>query len=416
MTRFPAYLVALLAMAATVQGQSPGETTVAKNIYATIVAAAETRTSVPLLLDPSLPINTDSGHSQAAQLVLDTLVDSLPLPQWVFSPNRASLRETLASIADSAEFSPAESRAADALTADEQALLYLDQNPSRPTDEYRTLLDLTKRLKDADRALKAEKDPRQRAQLELERADATLRLTALPHLDELRRVARKAAAPNGAHHQASRKNLRDSIAGYQRPTFTPAFERWPDSSGWVRLDVSLNTGANVPEFAAGPPGLNRASWAPAAVQRLAGNNATAISLEIKRIFVSRPSLDLSFVTAPGWTMADGSLLSDGQLLTDGKRPAGRMPLLISAILLARNISIKTRLAKSTQLALLGAAADSRLKFGPLSLGGEYSVPPGNLRFFPALGSRGLASPEMQVIAVFCDQVPLSPAPNIAPRH
>jgi hypothetical protein len=302
--------------------------------------------------------------------------------------------------------STAEQGHSEELSEAEIGLLFVDGNRDQPTEGYTAYLQLNKRIADATALIKTESDPHKRAELNLERSEASLRLSALPKADDFRVAAAKLNKLGRPIRTLDKSAMLKMATAYKGPQFMPRIEKWNDSSGWVRIETTLDDTSSAPIFAVGPSDFAHGPWTP---QTFPATKVTKLSLEVKRVLVTRNGIDQSVFYSNNWSTDDGTLISDGKSLVNGERMTGRMPLLITALLLCRNVAISTNLTREAQSSALSASRTASLRFGTISIGGSYLIPASDLRYYPAIGSRGLLNPELQVIALLCEQIGPSPS-------
>ena len=393
---------------------SPAEVSiVAKAIYGNIAAVSTNKRDALILLNPSVPLEWPSSQPKNLEQSIKAMADSLPEPRWILNPKKDSVRTIYLYIAANATFAKTadDGPPADQLTPEETDLLFKNGDRSQPSEAYQKYLDLNQRVANASASIKKESDPQKRAALDLERSQAALQLSALPHLDEIRSASRKLSASETRPSTFSRARLQKILAAYKGPQFTPPIDKWNDGSGWVRIETTVNTSFDSPIFAVGPSASADSWWEPTTADGLFGRRASKIAFEIKRVLVDRGSLDLSLFEAKNWRLSDDTLISDGQALTAGVAMKGKMPLIITGLLLCRNVVVTTPMSSDAQSAALAASNADGFAFGPILLGGRYLAPTTGDRFYPSLGVRGITTPEIEILAVVSSQVPLSPNPD-----
>ena len=385
----------------------------AKAIYGNISASSTIKQEALLLLNPSLPVEWPAQNSGTLEGRIQSLADSLPEPQWIFSPKKDTFRDILSLVAQHGHFAKVSDTGAmrEGLTESEAQLLFQRGDRTRPTEEYTQFLDFSRRISDAAASIKKQTDAHKRAELDLERSEASLRLSALPHLDEIRRATRKLDSAPGHQTMLDKDHILKMLSSYRGAQFTPRIDKWSDASGWVRIEAPINESYDAPIFAVGPSEFSDDWWSPKALNGLFGKKVSRLSFEIKRVLVDRPGMDLSIFDLRSWKFDDDTLLSDGQLLVHGSAMKGRMPLLVVGLLLCRNIVVSTPYSADAHNGAISASGQDAFRFGTLLLGGAYLLPPSKDRFYPALGARGITSPEIQVIALISNQIGLSPNPD-----
>lgn len=176
-------------------------------------------------------------------------------------------------------------------------------------------------------------------------------------------------------------------------TTYPPVEQWATGTGWHPMTFqqadlqapSSNDTAPLPARNAQAP-----AWAPGMV----------LSVELKRVKVTRPWMDPAIFSAHTWMLQENA----GFLMVSTGNPAdpspGVMPLYVTGLLLARKLS------------LTGCRGREPGRLGPFDLGGVQSGRPAMThRTIRSSAGTTIEVPDPQIIAFICQVVPRSPAPD-----
>jgi len=204
----------------------------------------------------------------------------------------------------------------------------------------------------------------------------------------------------------NREFLNAQLRGGGRPwlpvTTFPPVEQWMTGTGWHPMSFRREDlqRALPPGTAAPPPERAGKGRTPPA----AWSRTLVLTVEVKRVAVSRPWMDSALFGARSWTLPG----RDGFTRVSSGRPADRdpgpMPILVTGLLLARKLSL-TGFAQDP-----GVRAPARM--GPFDLGGTRSGLPGlRRRLEPTPDGIAITVPDPQIVAFFCQTVPMSPNPD-----
>lgn len=142
----------------------------------------------------------------------------------------------------------------------------------------------------------------------------------------------------------------------------------------------------------------------------------ALTFEIRRVLLNRPWMDPTVYGARNWRWKQNSN-SAGQLISagvagDGKPPQGLAPLKPVELILARNVTLSgdwgTAMSTSYHSQENGGA---HVGWGPFSFGGNYSHSYSQSEDHTTATANSLAAPDVQIIGVLADEVPLTPNPD-----
>jgi hypothetical protein len=167
-------------------------------------------------------------------------------------------------------------------------------------------------------------------------------------------------------------------------TTNPPVEQWLSGTGWHPLtfrQADLQAPAAQEEV---PLPLDRRrgasptpAWSP----------GLTLTVQVKRVNVSRPWMDLSIFSAHTWALSQATGFERVSSGNPADQEPGPMPIIITGILLAR------------KLELAGYPGKLPGRLGPFGLGG--AKPDGTT----------ISVPDPQIIAFFCQVVPKSPSPD-----
>jgi hypothetical protein len=180
----------------------------------------------------------------------------------------------------------------------------------------------------------------------------------------------------------------------------PPLDEWLQDQGWhpwsfqqadLRQQVAPKT--QVPLAAGGAP---IASIDPGLMASL------SLTVEVKRVNISRPWLETKIFSAHTWRMgptAAFSRVSTGNL---ADKDPGIMPMIVTGVLLARKLSLTAQWS--------GDAKSGATSLGPFALSGSVGdnpAPSGT----SASGGLSLQAMGPQIIGFFCRVMPVSPTPD-----
>jgi len=180
-------------------------------------------------------------------------------------------------------------------------------------------------------------------------------------------------------------------------TTYPPVEQWTTGTGWHPMTFqqadlrapSAQDGTLLPARK-GKAGLKAPDWAP----------GMALSVELKRVKVTRPWMDPALFGAHTWMLKEDA----GFILVSTGNPAdqapGVMPIMITGLLLARKLS------------LTGYGTRDPGRLGPFDLGGTQPGRPAMAhRRIQTSAGAAIEVPDPQIVAFICQVVPKSPAPD-----
>lgn len=217
---------------------------------------------------------------------------------------------------------------------------------------------------------------------------------------------------------ALQRSRTSSGATFPHTEYVPDLDAWLNTDHWTTIRFDSKTLANLKptDLSIAP---DRVPTVPLiTLGSLENKNLPgfSISVEVKRVLIERPWLDNELFRCRAWKIDGVPPASAG--LTVHKNSPSDMPLLITSILLARNIAIDLG-DFTTQ-----AEAERTLRFdnfGPVTLHGALLFGRGKADAICRLSGTykdgkqvfgsGITYPGEEIIGFICDQVPNSPNPD-----
>ena len=211
-----------------------------------------------------------------------------------------------------------------------------------------------------------------------------------------------------AYHQAKAgpwlKSLRDQFNadqqnnGFMPLEFSPPADQWLSEEGWKKFTYRQKDKPlpPVPFPTAGGAGDSPApvGLAPQVVASM------RLTLETKRVHLERPWLDGALFQNRAWRLPPGcgfTAVATGNL---GDADPGLMPLVITGLLLSRNLVIS------------GTYGEDNAQTGPtLTALGPFNLAAENTTVNQAQGALSIACPGPQIIGYFCEELPKTPDPD-----
>jgi hypothetical protein len=386
-----------------------------------------------IFLDPSLNLNTVRGARMLA-----TLVDPLPNPKWIYDASSQSTSDVYKMTLNDKELPLV------ALTQDQKkALAKAKSDAPRLEKKYQ---DLAEQYWDAnDDYLAAVQNaanhgvsPNPRYEfrknqalnrwisdghkLEYETAVATIyNLEALdPNntwLDLVKLLQQNERADGTIHFYTTDvtpeyKTIIDP-KGKGWGSFTFDQGDWENQSYHEHVDMGGGVGAGF--------GLWRVSAGAHYVKdqgyTKSQSSNISIACDLQRVRINRDWLRAFIYRSRAWrwhngTTGSGSPISDGVTMNGETVPAGWMPLLPVALLVARNVSISADIKQDEhQWANSHLDASASVSYGPFSIGGHYSRDESSDYVKGSVRSDGITAGPPQIIGWYCDVFPASPNPD-----
>jgi len=210
--------------------------------------------------------------------------------------------------------------------------------------------------------------------------------------------------------------------------FNPKPADWNKNSGWVKFsfssneasdssknssrDISAAASINVGKFGFSGSGGNSLKEGNTASKSM----ESTIEFELKRVFISRPWLDVNVFKSHGWKFNDNfskDFLSSGETLQDAQNGKARMPMLTESLILIRNLVVTGGLAEDmTNFRKETTKAKAKIKYGPFfSANASYEKTDEAEGSSHKESQASITSEEMQVIGFISTFLPKAPDPN-----
>ena len=143
--------------------------------------------------------------------------------------------------------------------------------------------------------------------------------------------------------------------------------------------------------------------------RSATGATPTVSMEATALAISRPWMDEALFSYRGWKMSGaGGPISSGGLPFQAR---GSLPIIVTHIILARNVAIDGQLPPSELAKLTSQSQAGKCSaFGPFVVSGNTEIGTGIVFAVPFGG--GFYSPNTEVIGVLVTSVPKSPDPDL----
>lgn len=404
-------ILAFLASATVLLGQQAPEEVLFDRIHAKLSASFATGAGEVLLLaHPGMPIGDPDPVAVAH------LADRIPLPAARYQPSLATVSGVLADVLEQGETTSFQIMSSRNRALMAQRVLWDRRRPGRPTPAYAAYIkhrNAYQWAKDTLELARAERlasgrpvahglEIREQAAMEawetrgakaqIEQAQATLRDINDENLKVVFFNLRKGLTSQEAD---------DPYTGPWYPVVTdPPEEAWLDEEDWLPFRFAHDDRAMPLGTRAVPAG----ETAPGALPRefLA---TLSLSVDTKRVSLTRPWLDEGIFTSHGWRFQPGSGFTAVSTGNPRDPEPGRMPLLVTGLLLARNLRMEGTWAGSPTTDLASA--------GPFSLRGPWTPNGSGLHtnFSFHRGALTLVTEGPQVLGFFCRIVPRSPDPD-----
>jgi len=208
---------------------------------------------------------------------------------------------------------------------------------------------------------------------------------------------------------------------------SPDYKTFFEDEGWTQIsfnqqDVQNQVTSKSTQTGGGVSvgwGLWRAS-AEASYKKdqgysLASSTDISISLEVRRVEVTRPWMDGSVFRSRAWRWGQGSvneLISNGADASLGETPSGVMPLLPTTLILARNLTMTASMTtEESNWVNEQISAKASFGYGPFSFGGSYNQQNGQTNIEASRSGNTLSNPAVQILGYSCEVLPRSPNPD-----
>lgn len=222
-------------------------------------------------------------------------------------------------------------------------------------------------------------------------------------LDALRKAydTNAQALFHGLRNEFINAQLRGQSSHRWLPVTTfPPVEQWMTGTGWHPMSFRQNDLRQT--LPAGTPPLPGGTPDPKALA--AWTRSMVLSVEVKRVGVSRPWMDGALFGARSWTLPAGGGFTQVSSGRPADRHPGPMPILVTGLLLARRLTLSGYPS--------GPAGRVPTRLGPFDLSGTRSGLPAQKRQQTRTPEGiSITAPDPQIIAFFCQAVPMSPDPD-----
>ena len=359
-----------------------------------------------ILANPGFPL-TPSQVQDPAELSI--ILDKMPAATRVYKDTGQRFSDLYGRILGAAQTTDVESQADKEKATNAIRELYDRYRPGQPTKEYAAYLECQARYAEAVDALAL--------------ARQAQKATGKPVDDALNQAvtnAQKEWSQNGfrARIGLALKNLKEACetnakvtflsirqqyregqvalpnkAPYYPVVFRPAQATWLAPTGWSPWffrQEDLQQSSPAQDQALRVTGNGSAVRA-----KLTWTTGMILTVEVKRVRVARPWLETALFTAHTWRL-NGT--AGFQVVSTGN-PAdpepGAMPLMITGILLARNLSLTWNGS---------AQGTAPAQVGPFNFANAKSQIAQGIQV-------GFVAPDPQIVAFFCKAIPRSPTPD-----
>jgi hypothetical protein len=344
------------------------------------------------------------------------MVDKVPRPARLYTPSGDLVSDLYQRILETAQVTGIQDQGLRAKAQEAARLLNDKRRPGKPTEEYSRYLQY-------EAAWVAAQDALQVALTESQASGRSLAPQARQALEDAVAAAARDWADKGfkARIGGALASIQKLYEANSRAYFYtlgqelgrarfedtypvelhPATDQWLAPTGWnpwLFQASDLNQPAPREPVPLAPGAIRdpraRPAWASTLVLRV----------ELKRVRVTRPWLDLSVFRNRSWRMGPGAgfqAVSTGNL---ADRDQGPLPLVVTGLLLARNLT----LTWTGEAAVPGGKLPAQV--GPFTVAG-----PGRslrtARMERTAAGAVVTAPDPQIIGFFCQIVPKSPDPD-----
>jgi len=336
-----------------------------------------------------------------------SLADRIPLPARYYTTGSRTLSSTYRTILASAEITNFVDQARKQKALEARRLIYDRRAPGKPTPAYAAYLACKAAWASAMDALTLarteQKATGKAVPADLQRAvdKAARDLEEKGHRKLIEDAQRDLETHYNANVKALFSNLTSELVAWSNHghgqewfsvTCSPPAETWLKAEGWNPFSLTQTERSPAPANLAVP--LEKtAGTAPALPPDFLGS--VTLTLDTKRVNFARPWLDAGIFKSSGWRLWKSSGFTMVSTGNPADRDPGIMPLLVTGILLSRN------------LALTGAWSGGSP--APIKALGPFSVE----RAVVQNGRLSLTASGAQILGFFCTTVPKSPNPDPA---
>ena len=331
-----------------------------------------------LLASPGFPITRADCQDAYA---ISRLADQIPQPARTFRPSGSLVSNVYGTILARSEASNFQNMTDRGKALKARRLIYDRVRPGQPTPGYAAYLKYALAHAAAQDALALAQTEQRATGRPLPRGLGAAVAAALKDWETLgaRKDFDEAEKALATFYDANVKALFTTLADdcnsakrsddHPEPWFpvtaTPPPEAWLDDQGW--MPFSLRDGEK--SLATGPASLPLAAGAASAAPA-----SVSLTLEAKRVRITRPWLDPGIFRGHGWRLLPDTGFAMVSTGNPADRDPGLMPLMVTGVLLSRKLEVQGG-------------------------GGR------------GLGAFTLSCPGPQIIGFFCTSVPKAPDPD-----
>ena len=401
---------------------SPG-TLVTEQIYAKLATAFSAPTSLGsgtsllLLAQPGIAISAQQLQDPAE---LSRLMDRIPLPTGNYSPSSSTYSSVYSSILRTSQGSR-NANQNELSRIHELKLVFRDRrHPWLPSGQYAAYLKYkTNHAKAVDAQAVARTEQKasgKQLPMGLEAAVAqalrdweSLGFKAL--IDDSVMKLRRSYDSNVQVLLAEQDLVLHNLAhADQQPTpwypvqATPPFKDWLDGNGWQNW--SFQKRDHQPQLPPGQLPLVFPAGATLSSTETKWLESLTLAAQLKRVDITRPWLDTSLFFSHSWSLPKSSPFARVSSGRPQDPEPGIMPLLVTGVLLARNLVLSGPWDEPV------GQREAPKAVGPFALA---NPPRAGLLLHPFVSNGGgtlsVRVDGAQIIGFFCEPIPLSPTPD-----
>ncbi|NTV73570.1 MAG: hypothetical protein HGA66_05125 [Holophaga sp.] len=205
------------------------------------------------------------------------------------------------------------------------------------------------------------------------------------------------------------------IGGFMEVDTFPTMDSWNSDEGWTKFefrkkDVFKKERLNESDFEASAS-LKILPWGGSAsgksntkaIDSLNTDNSLSISMEFKKVFISRPWMDWGVFTSDRWNWNGRKAVSDG-------KGGGRMPLYANAFILVRKVKFTAESIREHHTELMKEIRGrGRAGWGPFSTSTSFGGKTEEKVTDNKQDEGSIEINDPQIIGYTCTQVPPCPA-------